>query len=183
MDYTLIRSDRRTVGLQVRQGRLIVRAPRRTSVREIERIVAAHEDWIERALAREQARAAVHETAAPFTAAELAALTARAKAVIPERVAYFAPLVGVTPGRVSIRHQRTRWGSCSAKGNLSFNCLLLLAPPEVIDAVVVHELCHLLVMDHSPRFWAEVARVTPDYAVHRAWLRQHGAALLARLPA
>lgn len=85
-------------------------------------------------------------------------------------------------GRISYRFQRTRWGSCSARGDLSFNCLLLLCPPEVLDYVVVHELCHRRHMDHSGRFWAEVAVMLPDYQARRAWLREHGPALMARLP-
>ena len=98
--------------------------------------------------------------------------------VIPERVRFYAPVVGVTYGRITIRNQRTRWGSCSAKGNLNFNCLLMKAPPEVLDYVVVHELCHRLEMNHSPRFWAQVERVLPDYKVSRKWLREHGNELM-----
>ncbi len=96
-------------------------------------------------------------------------------------MAHFAPLVGVSYGRITIRNQRTRWGSCSGKGNLNFNCLLMLAPPEVLDYVVVHELCHRKEMNHSPRFWAEVARVLPDYQQRRRWLKEHGGALVQRM--
>ena len=77
---------------------------------------------------------------------------------------------------------RTGWGSCSGKGNLNFNCLLMLAPPAVQDYVVVHELCHRKEMNHSPAFWAEVAGVLPDYASHRRWLRENGNGLIAALP-
>ena len=102
----------------------------------------------------------------------------RAAKVIPGRVQYFAPLVGVDYGRISIRSQKTRWGSCSTAGNLNFNCLLLLAPPEVLDYVVVHELCHRKEMNHSPRFWAEVGRVLPDYKASKKWLRENGNRLM-----
>ena len=81
-----------------------------------------------------------------------------------------------------MRRQRSKWGSCSSAGNLNFNCLLLLAPLEVLDYVVVHELCHRLEMNHSPRFWAEVRRVLPDYEAARGWLREEGGSLMARLP-
>ena len=101
---------------------------------------------------------------------------------IPARVEFFAGRLGVSFGRISYRFQRTRWGSCSARGDLSFNCLLMLCPPEVLDYVVVHELCHRRHMDHSGRFWAEVALTLPDYNSRRAWLREHGPALMARLP-
>lgn len=109
---------------------------------------------------------------------EIDELMKQAKKVIPERVAFFAPLVGVVPGRIAIRCQKTRWGSCSAKGNLNFNCLLMLAPPEVMDSVVVHELCHLKQMNHSKKFYDEVLRVMPDYRTRQKWLKEHGAELL-----
>jgi predicted metal-dependent hydrolase len=106
----------------------------------------------------------------------------QARSVFPERTAHYASLLGVTFGRITLRMQRTRWGSCSAKGNLSFNCLLLLAPPEVLDSVVVHELCHRKHMDHSPAFYAEILRVFPDYDRRDRWLKENGPLLLARLP-
>ena len=94
--------------------------------------------------------------------------------VIPERVRHFAPLIGVDYGRITIRCQRTRWGSCSAKGNLSFNCLLMLLPNEVVDSVVVHELCHRKHMNHSPLFYAEIERVFPEYRKCSKWLKENG---------
>jgi predicted metal-dependent hydrolase len=86
--------------------------------------------------------------------------------------------VGVDYRRITIRSQKTRWGSCSSSGNLNFNCLLLLAPPEVLDYVVVHELCHRKEMNHSPRFWAEVGRVLPDYKKRNKWLKENGSRLM-----
>jgi predicted metal-dependent hydrolase len=93
------------------------------------------------------------------------------------RLAYFAPLVGRAARKLVIRAQRTRWGSCSARGTISLNWRLMQAPPEILDYVVVHELCHLLVPNHSPRFWAEVARVLPDWRRQRAELRRFGRSL------
>ena len=90
-------------------------------------------------------------------------------------------LVGVQYGRITIRNQKTRWGSCSSKGNLNFNCLLMLAPPEVLDYVIVHELCHRKEMNHSPRFWSEVAKVIPDYKKHEKWLKTEGTRLMRRM--
>jgi len=93
------------------------------------------------------------------------------------RLAHFAPQVGRTARKLVIRAQRTRWGSCSARGTISLNWRLMQASPEILDYVVVHELCHLLVPNHSPRFWAEVARVLPDWRRLRAELRQFGRTL------
>ena len=110
--------------------------------------------------------------------AEIDELMREARRVIPERVAFFAPLAGVDYGKITIRCQKTRWGSCTSKGNLNFNCLLMLAPPEILDSVVVHELCHRKQMNHSKKFYEEVLRVMPDYRVRQKWLREHGAELL-----
>lgn len=90
------------------------------------------------------------------------------------RASHWAPLLGVTFGRVSVRDQRTRWASCSREGNLSFNWRLTLAPPETLDYVVIHELAHRLEMNHSRRFWAHVEKVCPDHKSHRKWLRKNG---------
>lgn len=179
MNYTLIRSARKTVAIQITPaGEVIVRCPKRFPAREAERFVESKRPWIEAHLAK----LAQMPQQPPFTAEELRTLARQAARVIGERAAYFAPLVGVDYGRITIRSQRTRWGSCSAKGNLNFNCLLTLCPPEVLDYVVVHELCHRKELNHSARFWAEVAKVCPDYARHRHWLKENGGALIARLP-
>ena len=106
-------------------------------------------------------------------AALRAALSARALARIRERIGYYVPRIGRMPGRVTIREQKTRWGSCSGKGNLNFNWKLIMAPPEVLDYVVIHELCHLYEFNHSPRFWALVAAQMPDYEVWKKWLKAH----------
>jgi hypothetical protein len=93
------------------------------------------------------------------------------------RASYWAPLLGVTFGRVRVKDQRSLWGSCSPNGDLNFNWRLTLAPPEILDYVVVHELAHRLEMNHSPRFWAHVARVCPEHKARRRWLRKNGRAL------
>ncbi len=177
--YTVIRSDRRSVALQIKNGELIVRAPRLMSEGQIARFVSDHEAWIEKHLTA--ARQRPSEPAEVLSPEELRTLMERAKAHIPERVRHYAPLVGVSCGRITIRAQRSRWGSCSEKGNLNFNCLLMLAPAEVLDSVVVHELCHRKEMNHSPRFYAEVYRVFPDYDRAHGWLKENGAALLRRI--
>lgn len=180
MNYIVIHSNRKTMALQIKNGELIVRAPKRTSYATIERFVSEHRTWIEKHLAEAEKHRAL--TLPPLTEEELRALTDEARRVFSERVAYFAPIVGVSYGRITVRHQSTRWGSCTAKGNLNFNCLLLLAPPEVLDSIVVHELCHRKEMNHSPRFYAEVYRVYPNYDASHAWLKENGQALMNRLP-
>ena len=99
------------------------------------------------------------------------ALIERAKERIAQRLDHYTPLIGRRPGRVTIREQRTKWGSCSSQGNLNFNWKLIMAPPEALDYVVIHELCHLHEFNHSPKFWERVARYQPDYAVWRDFLR------------
>ena len=178
MTYEIIRSRRRTLAAQIKNGHLMIRAPLYASDAAIKDFVRRHERWAEKHLAAAQALDAVE----PLTAEELLRLKEQAKAVIPQRVAYYAPLIGVSYGHITIRAQRSRWGSCSGKGNLNFNCLLLLTPPEVIDSVVVHELCHRKEMNHSPGFYAEVLRVYPDYQKWHTWLKEHGAALMQRIP-
>lgn len=106
-------------------------------------------------------------------AAIRAMLSERALVRIRERLQYYAPLVGKSPGRVTIREQKTRWGSCSSKGNLNFNWKLIMAPPPVLDYVVIHELCHLWEFNHSPKFWTLVESRMPDYRVWKKWLKTH----------
>lgn len=101
--------------------------------------------------------------------------------VISVKVKHYAGLMNVQYGRITIRNQKTRWGSCSSKGNLNFNCLLMLAPDEVVDYVVIHELCHLIEMNHSKAFWKQVEQVMPDYKKHRKWLRDHGSEVIVRM--
>lgn len=120
LEYTLIRSPRKTISIQLSpDGSLVVRAPNRMPKRDIDRFVESKRGWIEGHLRK------LPETQPKLTEAELRELARRAKEVLPEIVDYFAPLVGVDFGRITIRAQRTRWGSCSAQGNLNFNCLLM----------------------------------------------------------
>lgn len=181
MTYVTVRTDRRTVAVQVRGGEVIVRAPKRFSDGQVARFVEKHTPWIEKKLAEHRAAEQRLSETRTLDLKELAQLKARAKSEIPPRVAHYAELIGVSYGRITVRAQRTRWGSCNAKGDLSFNCLLMLAPQEVLDSVIVHELCHRKEMNHSNRFYAEVLRVYPDYHKHHAYLKEHGAEMQMRL--
>ena len=175
MNCRILRSHRKTISLRIcSDGTLEVRCPYLMTDRQVQDFVDSKQKWIEK-----HRPVSVVEK---MSMEEVNALADRALVVIPDRVRYFAPLVGVTWGRITIRNQKTRWGSCSTGGNLNFNCLLLLTPPEVLDYVVVHELCHRKEMNHSARFWAEVSRICPNYQQHRKWLKQNGHTLIARLP-
>ena len=179
--YEIIRSNRKTVAIQISgNGEVIVRAPLRMPRTEIMKFVDSKADWIARH--QEAVRNHLQITGDVFSEEELRQLAADAKEDIPRRVAKFAPLVGVTYGRITIRAQKTRWGSCSGKGNLNFNCLVMLCPEDVRDYVVVHELCHLKEMNHSARFWAEVKKILPDYAAKKKWLEVNGREFIGRLP-
>ena len=179
VSYQIIRSRRKTISLEIRpDGSLLVRAPRQLDHRAIRDFVLSRESWLREKLKKYEGRPFLP----PLTSKELEALKKQARADLALRAARFAPMVGVSFGRVTIRAQKTRWGSCSREGNLNFNCLLMLVPEEVRDYVVIHELCHRKEMNHSPRFWAEVAKVCPGYADHRWWLKDNGSALIARLP-
>ena len=175
MEYQLIRSRRKTVAIQITQDGVVVRAPLRMPVSVVHAFVDSKRPWIEKALKNRPARLP------SFTPAQLAELTQLAKEELPQRAAHFAPLLGVTYGRITVRHQKTRWGSCSGKKNLNFNCLLMLAPEGVRDYVVVHELCHLLEMNHSKKFWSLVETIMPNYRESRQWLRTRGRELIQRL--
>ena len=181
----IIRSSRKTLAIEIRPDmRVIVRAPYQASGSYIEQFIADRTGWIVEHLRKmEQKNRQCHDAppVKKLSNNEINKLADTACACIPERAAHFAPLVGVTYGRITIRNQRTRWGSCSSKGNLNFNCLLMLTPLEVIDYVVVHELCHRKEMNHSQRFWNEVARVLPGYAEQEKWLKNHGNEIMKRM--
>ena len=181
MQYQVIRSDRKTIALQVKDGKIIVRAPLRATLSEIDKVVIDNSAWIEKQLKKAQERDVRHQGLVPLSTEELQALADKALQVIPPRVGYYAEKIGVTYGRITIRNQRSRWGSCSSKGNLNFNCLLALVPQEVLDYVVVHELCHRKELNHSDRFWNEVAKILPDYKCRRKWLKDNGSNLIARI--
>lgn len=178
--FELIRSNRKTIAIQIKNdGRVLVRAPLRMSKVEIEKFVHSKADWIQKHLNAVRQRQT--EPVEAFTQEQIQQLADAALQDIPQRVRKYAAIIDVTVSRITIRSQKTRWGSCSAKGNLNFNCLLMLCPEEIRDYVVVHELCHRKELNHSARFWNEVARVMPDYAAKRKWLKEHGGEFIRRV--
>lgn len=182
MEYRLIRSKRKTLSLSLDDsGTPVVRAPMRAPKKEIETFIEKHLEWIERQKEKFSEKEKQTAQLEPIGQEEIAQLIKQAREYIPQRVRHFAPMAGVTYGRITVRHQTSRWGSCSSKGNLNFNCLLMLMPKEVIDAVVVHELCHRKEMNHSKKFYAEVTRVYPAYQKWNEYLKKNGQTLILRM--
>ena len=185
LNILIIRSSRKTLTLEICPDMsIVVRAPYEATDSYIEQLVVRRSGWIAKNLKKiEEKNRQCNDTppVKPLSDAELKKLAESAVSYIPERAAFFAPLVGVTYGRITIRNQRTCWGSCSSKGNLNFNCLLMLTPKDVIDYIVVHELCHRKQMNHSAVFWSEVAKVLPDYKEQEQWLKIHGAEIMKRM--
>ena len=211
-DYTLIRSDRKTLSIEIdREGGLIVRAPRRMDKATIERFLESRAEWIDekRRLVRERRAAVVSENPdqpqtvwfhgsqlrllqheeqrveirddalivpQSWTQAHLRAWLKQAcKLDLQLRVPAAAATLGVQPTGLHVTEAKTRWGSCSSKNSLNFSWRLIFCPPEVMDYVVIHELCHIRHKNHSAAFWALVAQYDPQYETHRAWLGSHAA--------
>ena len=145
---------------------------------EVQRVLAERRSWIEERRRRQVPRLGLERLAVT----ELDARN-RAREVISAVAVREADRLGVAYRRIRIGGQRTLWGSCSARGTLSFNWRLALAPPDVLDYVVVHELCHLLIPNHSPSFWSLVERHRPRWREQHVWLGEHGPELLAFSPA
>lgn len=176
----LIRARRKTLSIRITQeGNLEIRAPLGMPKGEIEAFLKEKAQWIETHRAKVLAEYAQGQEA-PLGEEEILTLAEQMRQGLPEKLNRHAASMGVTFGRVTIRCQQTRWGSCSSRGNLNFNCLLMLAPEEVLDYVVVHELAHRKQMNHSALFWQEVARECPDYKKSLRWLKDRGGALLSR---
>ena len=169
--YTLIRSSRRTLGLEITADlQVVVRAPKRCSQRVIQQFVDGHEEWIAKHMAVQQRRrqAALARQVTPQQQEEL---RRRAAQYIPARVAHYGAIMGLTPTNVRITSAQKRFGSCSGDNRLCFSWRLMQYPAEAVDYVVVHELAHIRHHDHSRDFWRLVESVMPDYRARQALLR------------
>jgi predicted metal-dependent hydrolase len=169
--YKLIRSERRTLAMELSpEGDLILRAPLRMPLRLIEQFVASHEDWI--AKHREKIRRRAEFDEAHFSdEVQIQSLITRAKAILPEKTEYWAKIMGVTPTGVRITRAKKRFGSCSPENRIAYSYRLMAYPEEAIDYVVVHELSHIRHKNHSPDFYAFVARFLPDHKAREAILK------------
>ena len=180
----VIRSGRKTMAVQIKQdGTAVIRLPYRASESDMKALLDKSAGWILKHIAEiQKERAESREGPEPLSVEQIKNLADAAKKYIPGRVEHYSGKIGVSYGRITIRCQKTRWGSCSSKGNLNFSCLLMLTPPEVIDSVVVHELCHRKEMNHSKKFYDEVYRVFPDYDKWHGWLKDNGREIIKRIP-
>lgn len=172
---SVIRSARKSLGLEVRDANTVLaRIPTRVSDRELKAFVENHRSWIlektEVMAEREEKRKST-----PAPPPELLSKTDRMKIQlkIGKRVRHYCEAMGVTVGYVTVKNQKTRWGSCSAKGNVNFNYQLAFLPDELLDYVVIHELAHRSHMNHSRAFWAEVEKYCPDYLERREQLKEY----------
>lgn len=168
--YQVIRSARKTMALEIKNSCLLIRIPNRLTNQQAILFAEQHREWI---IQRYQKAEEEQKKKQIYTQKEICKYKEELRPVLEHRVVYYAERMGVSYGRITIRDQKTRWGSCSAKGNLNFNWRLALVSQEVADYVVVHELAHRLEMNHSKRFWIEVERILPDYRKRRAMLRQY----------
>ncbi|MEI2991667.1 MAG: M48 family metallopeptidase [Blautia faecicola] len=168
--YQWIRSRRKTIAIQIdREGQVIVRTPYGITKRQVEEFLDEKKDWLLQTRQRVEKRKTEQ---IPISEEVRREGIERAKRIFPERTAYFAKRMGVDYGRITIREQKTRWGSCSSKGNLNFNWKLVLLDPELLDYVVVHELAHRREMNHSVAFWKVVEAELPDYRERRRRLKE-----------
>jgi len=171
MKYEVKFSDRKTLSLSVKEERLIVRAPRGTSYEMIEKAVREHLGWIEKNMEKQRIR---RENTPELTPKKISELRKLAKLILTQKTEKYAEIMGLKYGRITITGAKTRFGSCSSNGNIAFSYRLMMYPEEAIDYVVVHELSHLVEMNHSARFYSIVASVLPDYKRRRALLRECG---------
>ena len=180
----VVRSRRKSYGVVVgKDAKVEIRIPLRGSLTKAAELADGWKDWIADKISLQQERsketkALEEKSRQRFTPGQREALERRyrkaAREYIPARAKYYADILGVQFTRVRIAEQKTRWGSCSQSGTLSFHWKLMLAPEGVLDYVIIHEVCHLMEMNHSKKFWAWVAFLMPDYEEKRKWLKEHG---------
>ena len=182
MDIEIIKSKRKTLAIEIKKDLSVkVRAPIFISDIQIQKFIDEKSAWIEKTVEKIKKRNEQQNSLSKFTIEEIRELADKAAEYIPKQVAYYARIMGVNYAKITIRNQVSRWGSCSDKGNLNFNCLLMLCPKEIIDYVIIHELCHIMEMNHSKKFWDKVSQFCPEYKHHRMWLKEHANVMIGRL--
>lgn len=176
------RSKRKSAAIKITADmQIVVFVPLYVSDNEIERMVISKSKWIDEHMLKVQSTIDERSKLEKITFEQVKKLADQAVEYIPKRVKYYAEKENFIYNKITIKNLVSRWGSCSTKGNLNFNCLLMLTPDYVIDYIVVHELCHLREMNHSEKFWAEVEKIIPDYQRAELWLKQNGGNLISRM--
>lgn len=180
--YIIQKSRRRSISVSVLgDNRVLVKAPYGTMERTVQEFLLTKKQWITKQIQKQNNQNQAAQEMGLLSDVEIRKIKRQAKKIIPERVAYWAEKIGVTYGRIAIRLQSSRWGSCAQNGNLNFNCLLVLMPQEILDSVVVHELCHRKHMNHSKEFYEEIDRVFPNYKRCDKWLKENGGVYMKRV--
>ena len=172
---SVVRSARITIGLQVcENGDAVLRIPNQLSADALQKFLDSEHAWIWKKVEQMQTRMEQRQETGAVPVGELSRdELEKIKKKIESRVNAYKKVMGVTIGWITIRNQKTRWGSCSSKGNLNFNYQLYYLPDELLDYVVIHELAHRRYMDHSKEFWAEVEKYCPDYRERRQQLKKY----------
>lgn len=166
-DYKLIKTKRKTISLSVNNElQVIVRAPMHANKQSIDSFVEKHTKWIERQ------KIIIQDRNNNRAKEDMENLKTLAKDLLPKRVKYYSNIMGVSPSGIKITSAKSRWGSCSYKNSLCFSYRIMLLPLELIDLIVVHELAHIRVKDHSKRFYDEVSKYMPDYNTKKQNLRK-----------
>lgn len=168
MNYKIIYSDRRTVGITVKNGEIIVKAPNRTPDRIIKKVLSKHNDWIINAIEKEKEK---NERFPEPTAEQIKELKKSARKYFTETCEYYSKLMNAQYTKITITSAKTRFGSCSSKKSISFSYRLMLYPESAREYVVVHELAHLFVMDHSKKFYTIIEKYMPDYKERKKLLK------------
>lgn len=181
--YTVIRSKRKTISVEVKKDcTVVIRCPLFMSDKDIEKIINSKEEWIKRNIVKiEQIKDEYGDKDNRLTYEQVEDIIREARKIIPVKVYKYAKKIGVSFNNIRIKKQKTCWGSCSQKGNLNFNCLLMLMPDRVVNYVVVHELCHRKEMNHSRKFWDEVKAILPDYQWDKRWLKDNGDRIMMKM--
>lgn len=182
IEYQITKSRRRSISVTIsNEGKVLVKAPLSVSNKAVEEFLYSKKNWILNRVQKVIAENQAAQQMGLITPEQMEQIKKKARKVIEARVEYYAKLGGISYNKIFIRLQSTRWGSCSAEGNLNFNCLLVLMPLEVLDSVVVHELCHRKQMNHSKAFYTEVYKLFPEYNKWDKWLKQNGGVYLKRI--
>ena len=168
MEYEIKYSKRKTIALCIKDGNVVVKAPFFTPKRKIDELVYSHREWIAKSIEKQRIKNARFEG---LTDEQIKELKRCARIILTHKTQHYADIMGLKFGRITITSAKTRFGSCSGEGNISYSYRLMLYPEEAIDYVVVHELSHLVHMNHSAEFYKLVESILPDYKKRRKLLK------------